>query len=319
LYLQGAIEEDCMKTLAPHYVGDWESRGAALRLRGLNRLGDLLVPNLNYVALEEWFMPLLRAMHDEQGGGEDGRSPLRRVWTPSAVIARLGAALTDEGSILYWAARNRIPVFCPGLTDGAIGDMLFFHSWDRPGFLLDVAGDVRRINKAAMRAKKSGMLILGGGTPKHHTCNANLMRNGADFAVFVNTGAEFDGSDAGARPDEAVSWGKIRLDARPVKVHADATLVLPLIVAHTWAPARDAALAAAAAGASAGAGAGVGAGAGSAAADAADALAHGWAAAAEDDDDEDALFAFAHAEAAVRGAREKAAAKAAATAAAAAT
>ena len=191
-----------MKTLAPHYVGDWESRGAALRLRGLNRLGDLLVPNLNYVALEEWFMPLLRRMHDEQGGGADGRSPLRRVWTPSAVIARMGAELTDESSVWYWAARNRIPVFCPGLTDGAIGDMLFFHSWDRPGFLLDVAGDVRRINKAAMRAKKSGMVILGGGTPKHHTCNANLMRNGADFAVFVNTGAEFDGSDAGARPDE---------------------------------------------------------------------------------------------------------------------
>ena len=188
-----------MKTLAPHYVGDWESRGAALRLRGLNRLGDLLVPNLNYVALEEWFMPLLRAMHDEQGGGEDGRSPLRRAWTPSAVCARLGAALTDESSILYWAARNRIPVFCPGLTDGASGDMLFFHSRDRPGFLLDVAGDVRRINKAAMRAKKSGMLILGGGTPKHHTCNANLMRNGADFAVFVNTGAEFDAWAANQR------------------------------------------------------------------------------------------------------------------------
>ena len=41
---------------------------------------------------------------------------------------------------------------------------------------------------------------------KHHVCNANLMRNGADFSVFINTAQEFDGSDAGARPDEAVSW-----------------------------------------------------------------------------------------------------------------
>jgi deoxyhypusine synthase len=31
------------------------------------------------------------------------------------------------------------------------------------------------------------MIILGGGVPKHHVCNANLMRNGADFAVYVNT------------------------------------------------------------------------------------------------------------------------------------
>ena len=86
-----------------------------------------------------------------------------------------------------------------------------------------------------MQAKKSGIIVLGGSLPKHHTCNANLMRNGADFAVFVNTGNDFDGSDSGARPDEAVSWGKIKLEARPVKIYADATLVFPLIVAQTFA------------------------------------------------------------------------------------
>ena len=48
--------------------------------------------------------------------------------------------------------------------------------------------------------------------------SVSLQRNGADYAVFVNTGQEFDGSDSGARPDEAVSWGKIRTDAKPVKV-----------------------------------------------------------------------------------------------------
>jgi deoxyhypusine synthase len=80
-----------------------------------------------------------------------------------------------------------------------------------------------------------GMIILGGGVIKHHICNANLMRNGADYAVFVNTGQEFDGSDSGARPDEAVSWGKIKLDAQPVKVYAEATLVFPLLVAQTFA------------------------------------------------------------------------------------
>lgn len=79
------------------------------------------------------------------------------------------------------------------------------------------------------------MIILGGGVIKHHICNANLMRNGADYAVFINTGQEFDGSDAGARPDEAVSWGKIRANAKSVKVSADATLVFPLLVAETFA------------------------------------------------------------------------------------
>lgn len=54
------------------------------------------------------------------------------------------------------------------------------------------------------------MIILGGGVIKHHINNANLMRNGADFSVCINTAAEYDGSDAGARPDEAKSWGKIK-------------------------------------------------------------------------------------------------------------
>jgi len=66
--------------------------------------------------------------------------------------------------------------------------------------------------------RKTGMIILGGGLPKHHICNANMMRNGADYAVFVNTAQEFDGSDSGARPDEAISWGKIRGSAKTVKV-----------------------------------------------------------------------------------------------------
>mmetsp|Transcript_6148 Transcript_6148/g.20341 ORF Transcript_6148/g.20341 Transcript_6148/m.20341 type:complete len:94 (+) Transcript_6148:198-479(+) len=91
------------------------------------------------------------------------------------------------------------------------------------------------------------MLICGGGLVKHHICNANLMRNGADYAVFVNTGQEFDGSDSGAKPDEAVSWGKVRPEATPVKVCADATLLLPLLVAQTFARERGAEAAAAAA------------------------------------------------------------------------
>lgn len=78
------------------------------------------------------------------------------------------------------------------------------------------------------------MIILGGGVIKHHICNANLMRNGADFTVFVNTASEYDGSDAGARPDEAISWGKIKVDSHPVKLYCEATLVFPIIVAETF-------------------------------------------------------------------------------------
>ena len=86
--------------------------------------------------------------------------------------------------------------------------------------------------------RKTGMLVLGGGLPKHHINNANLMKNGADFSVCISTAQMFDGSNSGANPDEAVSWGKIRADATPVKVCGEATLIFPLLVAQTFA-ARD--------------------------------------------------------------------------------
>merc|ERR1739842_256666 len=113
--------------------------------------------------------------------------------------------------------------------------MLYFFSYKQPGFIIDIVSDIRCLNDLAIQSHKTGMIIIGGGLVKHHICNANLMRNGADYSLFVNTASEFDGSDSGARPDEAISWGKIRKDASPVKVYAEISLVFPLIVAETFA------------------------------------------------------------------------------------
>ncbi|XP_072005774.1 deoxyhypusine synthase isoform X1 [Engystomops pustulosus] len=224
----GGVEEDLIKCLAPTYLGDFSLKGAELRPRGINRIGNLLVPNNNYCLFEDWITPILDQMVLEQD--TEGTK-----WTPSKMIARLGKEINHPDSVYYWAQKNNIPVYSPALTDGSLGDMLYFHSYKNPGLKLDIIEDIRRLNSSVVFAKKSGMIILGGGLVKHHICNANLMRNGADYSVYVNTAQEFDGSDAGARPDEAVSWGKIRMDANPVKVYADASLVFPLLVAQTFA------------------------------------------------------------------------------------
>ncbi|CAK9439210.1 uncharacterized protein LODBEIA_P34340 [Lodderomyces beijingensis] len=244
----GGVEEDIIKCLAPTYMGDFTLPGKGLRDQGMNRIGNLLVPNDNYCKFEEWIIPIFNTLLEEQqealakegASALDANSPA--VLTPSKLIDRLGKEINDESSVLYWAHKNQIPIFCPALTDGSIGDMLFFHTFkSSPQQLrLDIVADIRKINSMAMAASRAGMIILGGGLIKHHICNACLMRNGADYAVYINTGQEFDGSDAGARPDEAISWGKIRADASSVKVYADVSLVFPLIVAATFAATRPA-------------------------------------------------------------------------------
>lgn len=146
----GGIEEDFIKCLAPTFLGDFKMKGKELRSKGVNRIGNLLVPNENYCLFEDWLTPILHAMTDEQVN--DGVR-----WTPSKFIHRLGKEINHEDSVYYWAYTHNIPVFCPALTDGSIGDMLYFHSYKRPELAIDLIQDVRAINDIAIRAHCTGM------------------------------------------------------------------------------------------------------------------------------------------------------------------
>jgi deoxyhypusine synthase len=119
-------------------------------MNGVNRLGNLLVPNANYCLFEDWITPILHAMTDEQV-----RDGVR--FSPSKIIDRLGKEINHEDSVYYWAHKNEIPVFCPAITDGSIGDMLFFHSFRRPEFVVDIVQDIVGINNIAIRAACTGM------------------------------------------------------------------------------------------------------------------------------------------------------------------
>lgn len=224
----GGVEEDIIKCLGDMILGDFRAVGKELREKGINRIGNIFVSNSRYVKFEEFIQPILEQMYTEQK--EKGK-----IWTASDLVWKLGEKINDRRSILYWAWKNKIRIYCPAITDGAIGDNIYFFKFKHSDFVLDVAEDAKRLNDSTIGLKKSGLMILGAGVVKHHILNANMLRNGADYAVYINTAQEYDGSDAGAMPDEAVSWGKILPGAQSVKVFGDATILFPLIVAESWA------------------------------------------------------------------------------------
>lgn len=88
----------------------------------------------------------------------------------------MGEKINNEESVYYWAYKNDIPVFCPAIVDGAIGDMLYYFSYKVDGFILDLVHDIRELNKIVLKSKKTGALVLGGGLVKHHIMNANIWR-----------------------------------------------------------------------------------------------------------------------------------------------
>lgn len=225
----GGIEEDIIKCLGDFYLGDFRANGNYLREKGINRIGNIFASNNRYVEFEEFLQPLLEKIYQEQ------KDKKQKIITPSELIWKMGEKINNEKSIYYWAWKNKIKIFCPAIQDGAIGDNIYFFKFKRKDFILDISEDIKELNDTTIGLKKSGIIILGSGVVKHSILNANMLRNGCDYSVYINTEQEYDGSDSGALPEEAVSWGKIRPYSESVKVFGDATILFPILVAESFA------------------------------------------------------------------------------------
>ncbi|WP_048055946.1 deoxyhypusine synthase [Pyrococcus sp. ST04] len=227
----GGVEEDFIKALKPFILGDWIVDDVNLRERGINRIGNIFVPNDRYIEFEKYMIPFFERVLDIE-------EKLGRPLTSSEFIREMGKYMEEtlgkekEKSVIYWAYKRDVPIFCPAITDGSIGDMLYFFKEERRDekLVIDIANDIVRLNNLAVTAKETASIILGGSLPKHAIINANLFRGGTDYAIYITTAIPWDGSLSGAPPTEGISWGKIKAKADYVEIWADATLVFPILV-----------------------------------------------------------------------------------------
>jgi deoxyhypusine synthase len=217
----GSIEEDVMKSRAPFLLGSFNSDDVEVKKNGMNRIGNIFVKDEQYADLEKIHLAFIEKMYSKHN----------RKMCASEYVAELGATLSDENSFLYWCSKNKIPVFLPGPLDGAMGDHFYYFNKQRykEPFVIDAAEEVRRFYDIMLGADKTGGIILGGGIAKHHLIGAAILRNGLDYAVYLSTGTEGDGSLSGARPREAVSWNKLKDEKNSAFVEGDATLTFPLL------------------------------------------------------------------------------------------
>jgi deoxyhypusine synthase len=215
----GTIDHDMARCWRNYYKGSFVMNDSKLHKQGLNRLGNILVPNESYgLIIEEKMQKLLQELWREGLNEASG----------SRLVKEIGLRCCNESSILYWAAKNQIPVYVPGITDGAVGYQTWLFSQDHD-FKLNLLKDEGELSDLIFTAEKTGALIVGGGISKHHTIWWNQFKDGLDYVVYVSTADEWDGSLSGARPREAVSWGKISEKAKRVMIEGDASLILPLI------------------------------------------------------------------------------------------
>ncbi len=217
----GALDHDIARNFSDYIGGSFTMDDRELAEQDIHRLGSVLVPMNSYGPLiEEKMQEFLE---------EEYQKGIREMST--ADITRMIGRHLGEGSFLYWAYKNEIPVVVPGIMDGAVGSQVWMFAQKHPDFGLDLISDAGLLSGHVFKAQKSGAMMIGGGISKHHTLWWNQYREGLDYAVYLTTAQEFDGSLSGALVREAISWGKVTTKAREITIHAEATAILPFIYA----------------------------------------------------------------------------------------
>ncbi|MDJ0270602.1 MAG: deoxyhypusine synthase [Aigarchaeota archaeon] len=214
----GALDHDLARSFRDYERGSFDADDVELREHDYHRLGSIFIRSSNYgEIIEQKFSEFVE------------RLSLDSVLSTYELSWLLGEFIDSEDSFLYWCSRNRIPVIVPGIVDGAVGYQLWLHS-QRRRIRIDLMRDEGLLSERMWEAKRTGALIVGGGISKHHVIWwSQFAGDGLDYAIYVTTADEYDGSLSGARPREAVSWRKIAPRARHTFVKADATIVLPFL------------------------------------------------------------------------------------------
>ena len=216
----GAIEEDIMKAEGENFIiGDFSADDVELYEKGINRVGNLMIKNESYERFEGWMQKALSSLYQK-----------KKNWPVSELLKELGLMINDEDSILYQAAKNHVPIFCPAITDGALGFHLFMFQQKHPDFQVDVVKDFANIIFSTGIDERKGVISLGGGVSKHHAIFACLINGGLDYAVYMTTSRHSSGSMSGATTKEAKSWGKIKDDSEIATVIGDVTITFPLVM-----------------------------------------------------------------------------------------
>lgn len=216
----GSIEEDIMKSFGEEFeMSNFYADDTALHERGENRVGNLVIRNESYMKFEDKMSEYLKRVYQKK----------KRIST-SELLTEIGLMIEDENSILFQAAKNGIPIYCPGIADSSFGFQLFMFQQKHDDFIVDTILDMNRVITDLSFDDKKGLISLGGSISKHYAVFAALLSGGFDYAVYMTTSSPQSGSMSGATTQEAKSWGKLKDDAEASTVKGDVTITFPVMM-----------------------------------------------------------------------------------------
>ena len=214
----GALDHDLARSFVKYYAGDFNVDDYYLKKNNIHRLGNVFIPIENYGPLiESKIQEYIQEFYKNT-----------KEFAGYELLDYIGSKL-EESSFLYWAHKNKIPVIVPGIVDGAVGNQIWLFYQNHKDMIFNILKDQTKMSDMIFEANKTGALMLGGGISKHHTLWWNQFRDGLDYAVYITTANEWDGSLSGAEVKEAISWNKVKSGAKQVTIHGEITTLLPFL------------------------------------------------------------------------------------------
>ena len=169
-----------------------------------------------------------------------------QAYSSREFIREMGRYLTvhakKKDSLVQVAYENDVPIFCPAFSDSSAGFGLVLHQHRRPEkhLSIDSIKDFRELTLVKIKAKTTGLLIIGGGVPKNFAqdtviCAEILGENVPmhKYAVQITVADVRDGACSSSTLKEASSWGKVDTVFEQM-VFAEATSVLPLLASYAY-------------------------------------------------------------------------------------
>ena len=200
-----------------HYQGSADADDAELFKKGFDRVYESYMPNKIYEGMEDFIAKNFENLKDKL-------SIKDFLWE----IGRL----TPAKSICKACFDNKIPLFCPAISDSGIGLMVWGQLAKGKKSQTLAFEDLKEIIDISWTSKRTGVIYFGGGVPKNYIQQAmQLAPKSASYGVQVTMDRPEPGGSSGAELKEGISWGKMNPKGRFVDLICDATIAMPIIYA----------------------------------------------------------------------------------------
>lgn len=211
-----------------HYLGTEDADDLELKEDHVDRIHDVFASDTEFRQTDRYICSFTRTLS------------FSRPYSTREYFYLLGERLAEdakEEGIVSIAAKARVPIYCPAVGDSSVVIAISAYPETR-SFLFDVSKDVYELARLVIAAPSTGVIYVGGGTPKNFIQQAEVTASimgtdvpGHEYAVQIIVDPPHWGGLSGCTFNEAKSWGKVAANATKATVYADATIALPILVA----------------------------------------------------------------------------------------